>query len=767
MSFTNTVTFALRVKDGQLAARELDRFGDAADRSGKKSTKAADATSAAWRKTGARMLAAGTLMLTGLSKAARAGEDLAKSQFLTGTVFGDAASKIDEFAKVSAEKLGLSEQAYRQAAGTIGSQIKNLGFDLEEAAELTNKVLTIGNDRAAAFGRTQGEAVNAISGIFRKEFDTIERFGVTITQAMISARVATLGLDDSTPALLRHAEAVAAVDLLTEQTADTIGAYLDPANELARTQAQVRAEFEDSVALLGQEALPVIKELAGGVLGLLNAFTSLDPEVQKNIVRLGILVTAFNFAAGGAAVFAGNVRKVKDGLARFRTTAVSTKLAIAGIGAALAGALIFWDNYNTQQERTAALARDVAEEIKAVGDAFLGQGNFLRQFVLSDINLAEQLAEASISAEMIETAFSGAGGEVETFLKLLNFDDVQLPDTSLLGRLFGDSGDTPRLEAQAALRELFEVLERGAAIAENAEALGLNDVAAAVEDVGDAGDEGAEKLEKFTSKVTMLKVEGKKMADVMDDAKRATREMIDLLFFDDEEYALQAALRDLQEALAPEKDGGSGGSFSKFTDEGYAAAQAFEAAASAAADTVATMALEQNLTPDQIAAAWAFAKQPIIDLARDAGVSEEDLGMLITKMEQVPDIIEVSLEVEGFDAATRAMLVWIAETQANLGTLFITPTIPTTPRSQGGTSNGSTGGSSDGGASGGSQVVSARIPNAGGTQSALFVPTGPGRTTGTNQPITIELDGIEVGRGVVNALNSEGGAPLIIRGASA
>jgi hypothetical protein len=109
-----------------------------------------------------------------------------------------------------------------------------------------------GADMAATFGGTTAEAVQAISALLRGERDTIEKYGVSIKDADVKARILALGLDTSTTAAEKNAVAVASLNLLMEATADTAGQFAREADTLAGAQARMQARIEDGMAEFGQ-----------------------------------------------------------------------------------------------------------------------------------------------------------------------------------------------------------------------------------------------------------------------------------------------------------------------------------------------------------------------------------------------------------------------------------------------------------------------------------------------------------------------------------
>ncbi|WP_280383368.1 hypothetical protein [Nocardia wallacei] len=178
------------------------------------------------------------------------------------SVFGPAAAEVEKFAGAAAQSVGLASSQYNNLAAVLGAQLKNLGIAQDQIAGTTNNLITLGADLAATFGGTTAEAVQALSGVFRGEFDPIERYGVSIKQSDINARLAAQGMTGLTGEALKQAQAQAALAMITEQTAGAQGQFARESNTLAGQQQRMNAELENAKAQLGQALLPMFAKLA-------------------------------------------------------------------------------------------------------------------------------------------------------------------------------------------------------------------------------------------------------------------------------------------------------------------------------------------------------------------------------------------------------------------------------------------------------------------------------------------------------------------------
>jgi hypothetical protein len=163
-------------------------------------------------------------------------------------VFADSAEVIHEWGETAAETAGMSQQTFMTSAAVMGTTLQNMGFEIQESADLTVQLLQRAADMALAFGKRPQDALLAITAAMRGERDTIEKFGVAIKQVDVNAKIAALGLDTSTAAALKNAEAMAVVQLVLEQSSDNAGRFAESQDDIAAKMAVVNAKWDDFIA---------------------------------------------------------------------------------------------------------------------------------------------------------------------------------------------------------------------------------------------------------------------------------------------------------------------------------------------------------------------------------------------------------------------------------------------------------------------------------------------------------------------------------------
>jgi hypothetical protein len=228
------------------------------------------------------------------------------------SVFGDAADTIFKFGETADESMGLSKRQVNEMASIVGAQLKSMGFDVDEAAARYKSLQKRAADLAATFGGTTTDAIQAISSLLRGERDPIEKYGVSLKEADINARVLALGLDTSTTAAEKNAKAIAAMDLLMEQTASSSGQFARESESLAGLQQRLTANFENLSATLGEKLLPVAVDITEGILSVVNAFEMLNGKMPESMKEAESMTDGLLGLASSIPVFGASVGTLTD-----------------------------------------------------------------------------------------------------------------------------------------------------------------------------------------------------------------------------------------------------------------------------------------------------------------------------------------------------------------------------------------------------------------------------------------------------------------------
>ena len=258
---SNKIRFDAELNDG--VSKKLNGISKAFDRLGGPGSGAS-----LFGNVGAKAVAVGFgLIQTAASKSIGfvfdsidAFSQLEQSAGAIDAVFGKSARVIEDFAETAAEKAGLSKRAVFEMASVLGASLQGMGFDVDAAARKAIQLEQIGADLAATFGGPTVDAVQAIGSALRGERDPIERFGISIKEADVQARILQLGLANTTAEEKKMASATATLDLIIQGASLTTGRFAAETDTLAGKQAIANAKMEDAQAVLGEKLAPLMED---------------------------------------------------------------------------------------------------------------------------------------------------------------------------------------------------------------------------------------------------------------------------------------------------------------------------------------------------------------------------------------------------------------------------------------------------------------------------------------------------------------------------
>jgi hypothetical protein len=245
---------------------------------------------------------AGAIGAVGLA-AVNAASDVEQSMGALDSVFGKNADVVKKWAQSAAQDVGLSKAQYGQLAAGLGAQLKNLGLGADQALGGTKDLITLGADLSAAFGGTAAEAVEALGSALRGEADPAEKYGLSLNQTKVNAKLAEKGLSGLTGTALTAAKAQAVMELATEQAGGAVGQFARESDTAAGSAQRNQAAWQDTLAVLGTALLPVVTKLTDTFKDLANWVSENSTTVMILAGIIGGLAAAVLLINAGLAIY--------------------------------------------------------------------------------------------------------------------------------------------------------------------------------------------------------------------------------------------------------------------------------------------------------------------------------------------------------------------------------------------------------------------------------------------------------------------------------
>lgn len=347
----------------------------------------------------------------------KAASDLEQAVGGTEAVFKEASKQIGDFAKTSAESVGLSESDFRNFTTIIGGQLKRMTGDLDFAANKSIELTKVAADLAATYGGTTKEAMVAFSAALRGEADPAERFNLNLKVSAVNAKAVELGLAKTELQVSDAAKAQATYSLIMDQASDALGQFNRENDSAAHKQQVATAEIENAKAALGQGLLPIFSSAASAVGNLAKGFGELPKPIQESITIIAGLGAAY-------AILAPKIVAVRTATRELGITMQSTKAFIAGPwGLAIAGAIGLVAAFTMGQQEAANRVKALAEALDFQKGAFDENNRKVIAARLEEEGLLKLAKELNVNTETLTSAILGdANAREQLNLRTINLN---------------------------------------------------------------------------------------------------------------------------------------------------------------------------------------------------------------------------------------------------------------------------------------------------------------------------------------------------------
>ena len=330
-------------------------------------------------------------------------------------------------------------------------------MDAAEAAKQAIFLTQTGADLAATLGGSTEEAVSALGGALRGEYDPLERFGIALTANQVNAKAVAMGLADSESSVDAYGKQQATLALLTERSAFAQGTFAKEAGTAEGAAKIAGAQLQNTSADIGKSFLPIYTKAAEVIGALAKAFGALPDSVQTGVLLLGGAAIVGTKIFDGMKSAATAIKSVPDALDKMVDKLTSSKgmlegfgttaemsggkskaasglggigalgPAMLGVGAAVGIAAIFWQDYNQKQEDAKNRAKELGDTLDESTGAFTSQTDAMLFNILETKNQVDNLNKAKISFDSFRDAIADSSGK----MKVLN--DVEKNYINTLG----------------------------------------------------------------------------------------------------------------------------------------------------------------------------------------------------------------------------------------------------------------------------------------------------------------------------------------------
>lgn len=189
------------------------------------------------------------------------GSDLAEVQNVVDVTFGDSASKINAWAKTTANAFGISELSAKQFSGTMGAMLKSMGFSKDAALGMSTSLVELSGDMASFYNLDVQTAFDKIRSGISGETEPLKQLGINMSVANLEAYALSQGITQSYNSMTQANQALLRYNYLISVTADAQGDFSRTSDSWANQTKILQLQFDSLKATLGELIIQVLTPL--------------------------------------------------------------------------------------------------------------------------------------------------------------------------------------------------------------------------------------------------------------------------------------------------------------------------------------------------------------------------------------------------------------------------------------------------------------------------------------------------------------------------
>jgi hypothetical protein len=295
---------------------------------------------------GKQLTASVTLPILAIGTAlVKVASDAEETRNKFNTAFRGIEGRASTTAKALADGYGLARAESEKLLANTGDLLKGFGATADEALDLSFEVQKLAADLGSYNNLPTEQASQAITSALLGEREALKSLGVVVSEEAVKRQLALDGTSELTGELLLQAKAQATLKLITAQSGDAIGDFARSSDSVANTTKALVADFQNLAVELGQELLPIAKDILDFARGAIKGFSELSAGNKQLIITLAGIAAA----AGPVLTAIGSIGTALGFLAANPMTL--TIAALAAVVAGLYAVGLAVDNANLERMR--------------------------------------------------------------------------------------------------------------------------------------------------------------------------------------------------------------------------------------------------------------------------------------------------------------------------------------------------------------------------------------------------------------------------------
>ena len=318
----------------------------------------------------------------------------------TAVVFGQSSAQIQEFARTTANSLGISTVEALKATGIFGNLFRTIKISQPVAADMSERLVRLASDLASFNNADPSRTLDALRSGLVGQARPLRVFGVFLSQARAQQQ-ALIDTGKKSVKELTNAEIVQArFNIILRDSAIAQGDFARTSDRLANQSRILKANLADLEAELGRKLLPVLGLVVSAAIDYVQAFKRMDQATQDFAGHLPLVGPHAEGAAGKLQHLAGEVTK--------------TYAKVVVLGPALFGVTTLMDKFGIASENAGKKLTIFDLLSGRVDNALVKLAGSLERIQTSSLKgLTGQLNQLEVQALKIETGLAPGGRAAE------------------------------------------------------------------------------------------------------------------------------------------------------------------------------------------------------------------------------------------------------------------------------------------------------------------------------------------------------------------
>lgn len=232
--------------------------------------------------------------------------DIVEVQNVVDTAFGGMSAQVDEWAKTTVDKFGMSELAAKRTASTYMAMSKGMGQYGQAAADMAIKAAERTGDIASFYNMAQDEADTMMKSIWTGETESLKRIGVVMTQTNLNAYALARGIGKTVDEMTQAEQVQLRYMYVMQQTNLAAGDFAKTSGSWANQTRVLTERWKEFKAVIGEMLIQVLTP----AIQILNQFLASLITASRQLAQM--LSDFFGWDIGGQEASAAATNAMAD-----------------------------------------------------------------------------------------------------------------------------------------------------------------------------------------------------------------------------------------------------------------------------------------------------------------------------------------------------------------------------------------------------------------------------------------------------------------------